>query len=274
MRELLRLLSSVAASFVVSLMTAEPAIADDSPEILRWNRTPLSIHLPVGQERYIWFPGRVQPGVPPDLISKLRVQAVNDTIYLQASEPFETTRLPVRDLTNGDFYLFDVTTSDNASTSPLRVVKATGNDEQAIIAGADVAVDEDALPGDGYQSLTRFAAQQSYAPERLIKQQPGIHSVPVPSAGQPVKGLLGDAPLETVPVASWRGRGGLYVTSVRVRNQTDQSLALDPRFAVGQWLTATFHHHGLAPAGKPGDTSTLYLISDRPFLEALVPWRG
>ncbi|MEL6965374.1 MAG: DUF3438 family protein, partial [Pseudomonadota bacterium] len=88
------------------------------------------------------------------------------------------------------------------------------------------------------------------------------------------KGPFCKRPFDTVPVASWRGRNGLYVTSVRVRNRSTQSLALDPRSAVGQWLTATFHHHGLAPAGEPGDTSTLYLISDRPFLEALVPWRG
>ncbi len=274
MRKLLHLLSSFVTGFLVSLTTAGPATADSSAEILRWNRAPLSIHLPVGQERYIWFPGRVQPGVPPNLVSKLRVQAVNDTIYLQASEPFETTRLPVRDLTNGDFYLFDIRTSDQASTTPLRVVKVTGNDQQAFIEGAEAAAESDTNQGDGYLRLTRFAAQQSYAPERLIKQEPGIHNVPMPSAGQPVKGLLGTAPLETVPVASWRGRGGLYVTSVRVRNRTDRSLALDPRSAVGQWLTATFHHHGLAPAGEPGDTSTLYLISDRPFLEALVPWRG
>ena len=272
MRMLSRLLTSLSASLVVSLITAGPAIADDTAEILRWNRAPLTIHLPIGQERYIWFPGRVQPGVPPDLISKLRVQAVNDTIYLQASEPFETTRLPVRDLTNGDFYLFDVTTSEEASTTPLRVVKVTGRDEQAFVEGSEAAAEEeDATRGDGYLKLTRFAAQQSYAPERLAKQEPGIHNVPLASAGRPIKGLLGAAPLETIPVASWRGRGGLYVTSVRVRNRSDQTLALDPRSAVGQWLTATFHHHDLAPVGRPGDTSTLYLISDRPFLEALVP---
>jgi integrating conjugative element protein (TIGR03749 family) len=247
-------------------------IADGSAEILRWSRAPLKVHLPIGQERYIWFPGRVQPGVPPNLVSKLRVQAVNDTIYLQASEPFETTRLPVRDLTNGDFYLIDVKTSDDASTAPLRVVKVTGGDEQAFIGGAE-ATKTDGGPdrGDGYLKLTRFAAQHSYAPERLVHQEPGIHNVPLPSAGRPLKGLLGSAPLETVPVASWRGRGGLYVTTVRVRNRSDAALALDPRSAVGQWLTATFHHHGLAPEGRPGDTSTLYLISDRPFLEALVP---
>ncbi|MEM9442865.1 MAG: TIGR03749 family integrating conjugative element protein [Pseudomonadota bacterium] len=274
MRILLHLSTGLAAGMIIGLMTAVPAFAEFKTEILRWNRAPLSIHLPIGQERYVWFPGRVQPGVPPDLISKLRVQAVNDTIYLQASEPFETTRLPVRDLTNGDFYLFDITTSDNAPTTPVRVVNVTGNDEQAFIEDAKALGEEKANHGVGYLKLTRFAAQQSYAPERLIKQEPGIHAVPLPSAGEPVNGLLQNGPFDTVPVASWRSRNGLYVTSVRVRNRSTQSLALDPRSAVGQWLTATFHHHGLAPAGDPGDTSMLYLISDRPFLEALVPWRG
>lgn len=77
--------------------------ANENVETVRWDRKPITLSLPVGQERYVWFPGRVQPGVPPELTGKLRVQAVNDTIYLLAKEPFPETRLPVRSLDDGAF---------------------------------------------------------------------------------------------------------------------------------------------------------------------------
>jgi len=248
--------------------------AQEAAEIVRWDRAPIPLTLPVGKERYIWFPGRVQPGIPPELTSKLRVQAVNDTIYLLAKEPFETTRLPVRDLEGGDFYLFDVRTDDKASSAPLRVVKTEGRDEDALI---DVADGGEAATGQdefGYVELTRFAAQQIYAPERLAEQTPGISKVPLPATGQPTAAFYRGGEVTTTPVASWRGQSGLYVTAIKVTNATQNRLDLDPRLARGDWLAATFHHRELSPNGEASDTSTLYLISDRPFLEVAEPWLG
>ncbi len=245
--------------------------AQEAPEIIRWDRKPISLSLAVGKERYVWFPGRVQPGIPPELTKKLRVQAVKDTIYLLASESFPTTRLPVRDLDTGDFYLFDIKTEDNAAATPVRVVKTTGRDEQALVeAPANESLDAKEI---GYVGLTRFAAQQIYAPERLTTQIQGISKVPLPATGKPITLYRGGA-VASILVASWRGRGGLYVTAVTVSNTTTESMSLDPRLARGEWLAAAFHHQTLGPKGTPSDTSTLYLISDRPFLEVAKPWLG
>jgi len=248
--------------------------AEEAAEIVRWDRAPIPLTLPVGEERYIWFPGRVQPGIPPELTSKLRVQAVNDTIYLLASESFEATRLPVRDLEGGDFYLFDVRTDDEASSAPLRVVKTEGRDEGALTDATNAEVGATGSEDFGYVELTRFAAQQIYAPKRLVEQTPGISKVPLPATGQPTAAFYRGGEVTTTPVASWRGQSGLYVTAVKVTNATQNRLALDPRLARGDWLAATFHHRELGPNGEASDTSTLYLISDRPFLEVAEPWLG
>jgi integrating conjugative element protein (TIGR03749 family) len=230
--------------------------------------------LPVGDERYIWFPGRVQPGIPPELTSKLRVQAVKDTIYLLARESFETTRLPVRDLESGDFYLFDVRTDGEASSTPLRVVKTAGRDEGALTERKDDGAASSDAAEFGYVELTRFAAQQIYAPKRLAEQKPGISKVPLPATGQPSAAFYRGGEVTVTPVASWRGQSGLYVTAVKITNATQNRLALDPRLARGDWLAATFHHRELGPSGEANDTSALYLISDRPFLEVAEPWLG
>lgn len=250
------------------LWAASPAIADETEEILRWDRAPLSVSLPVGKERYIWFPGRVQPGIPPELTGKLRVQAAGDTIYLLAKEPFEVTRLPVRDLDSENFYLFDLKTDEGAPDNPLRVIETTGRDEGSF---TDADVQEPAPRGDttefGYVALTRFAAKQVHAPERLAGTIAGIAEVPISVSTASDRELFRGGQVETRLISSWRGRSGLYVTAVKVTNATSLPMDLDPRLINGKWLAATFHHQELGPRGQPNGTSTLYLISDRPFLE-------
>ena len=271
MNSYLRRLAGILLAIPTVLLSGG-AFAEGDAEIVRWDRAPISLSLPIGKERYIWFPGKVQPGLPPELVESLRVQAVNDTIYLKALEAFETTRLPVRDLTNGDFYLLDIKTSADAPATPLQLVKVDGRDEQALVQSGDAKGAE--AQGIGYVTLTRFAAQQIYAPKRLAKQEAGIHAVPLPANQAPIPGLYSNAQVQAVPVASWRGSSGLYVTAVKVTNVASTPLPLDPRLAQGQWLTATFHHQSLGPKGEPSDQSTLYLISDRPFLEVVEQWLG
>jgi hypothetical protein len=65
-------------------------------------------------------------------------------------------------------------------------------------------------------------------------------------------------------------------TAVRLRNRTYKPVILDPRTALrGEWLAATFQYARLLPAGHEADTTAVYLISARPFADALgvVPGR-
>ena len=117
----------------------------------------------------------------------------------------------------------------------------------------------------GYAALTRYAAQQLYAPTRLIPRQPGVVAIPV--SAEPVE-LVHGARIEAVPVAAWKA-GLRYVTAVKLTNRTQRPVVLDPRELRGAWLAATFQHNRLLPAGDEADTTAVYLISDRPFDVAL-----
>ena len=122
-----------------------------------------------------------------------------------------------------------------------------------------------------YVALTRFAAQQLYAPERLLRELEGVYRVPVSDQGTvPLIRTAGTlAEIEATPLASWADETGLYV---RLRNLTSQPVVLDPRTALrGEWLAATFQHARLFPAGHEADTTAVYLISARPFADALGP---
>lgn len=267
------LLGFVCTTMLLLSATRDQAVVAE--ETIRWDRAPIAVTLPVGTERYLWFPGRVQPGIPPELTGKLRVQAAGDTIYLLAKEPFDTTRLPVRDLDEGYFYLFDVRTDDEAPSTPVRVVKSTGRDEGTLTEPTTQGTSSTGDAEDfGYVALTRFAAKQIYAPDRLTQKVKGITKVPLAGTGQIKPGFYRGGAVEAIPIAGWRGRSGLYVTALKVANTTSERVALDPRLARGKWLAATFHHGELGAQGDPDDTSTLYLISDRPFLEVAQSWLG
>ena len=212
-----------------------------------------------GQEQRIEFPAAVKVGVPAPIQSLLRTQSVNGTVYLLAHAPFGSSRLMVRELDSGRIYLFDVTAAEEGGASqPIQITVADASKPDTDSATAS----HNAGQGQpGYIQLTRFAAQQLYAPARLVKDRPGIVRVPV--TRDPVD-LLHGGTIEATPLVAWRA-GGLYVTAVKLTNRTDQPQTLDPRDLRGAWLTATFQHHRLLPKGDEADTTAVYLISARPF---------
>ncbi len=233
----------------------------ESTERIEWKKTPIQLNLKVGHERLVHLPGSVKVGVPASLQPLLRTQSVNGTVYFLANAPFDATRVMVRTVDDGQIYLFDVSASkEGGQTHPMQVfVKAAGANESG---QTDPSVgSNEASVQYSYVTLTRFAAQQLYAPARLVQDRPGIVRVSV--TREPVALLRGGA-VDAAPLVAWRA-DGLYVTAVKLTNRSDQPQTLDPRHLRGTWLTAAFQHNRLLPAGSDADTTAVYLISARPF---------
>ena len=231
----------------------------DTLERIEWKKAPIRLELAVGQEQRIEFPASVKVGVPASVQGLLRTQSVNGTVYLLAHAPFGSNRLMVRELESGRIYLFDVLAAEDGGAGHPIQVYVTGDDgttKDNATASNDAGQDR-----PGYIQLTRFAAQQLYAPARLVKDRPGIVRVPV--SRDPVDLLHGGA-IEATPLVAWR-TNGLYITAVKLTNRTNQAQTLDPRDLRGAWLTASFQHHRLFPKGDEADTTAVYLISARPF---------
>ncbi len=238
-----------------SLVYAE----SDTLERIEWKKAPIRLELKVGQEQRIEFPASVKVGVPASVQGLLRTQSVNGTVYLLAHTPFGSNRLMVRELDSGRIYLFDVTAAEEGGVGhPIQIYVAGTSkpDKDSATASSDARQDP-----PSYIQLTRFAAQQLYAPSRLVSGRPGIVRVPV--ARDPVD-LLHGGTVQATPLVAWRSNG-LYVTAVKLTNRTHQAQTLDPRDLRGSWLTASFQHHRLLPKGDEADTTAVYLISARPF---------
>ena len=265
--------SCIQGLFVILLTFASANVIADASERVLWDKRPISVHLQVGNERIIHFPDDVRYWLPDTVKRHVSVLAANGVLYIRAMEPFPTTRLRIQGLNDQQVYLLDITASEVAAVSDELIVMTKKNTRNRSKEATAYRTTE-----DWRIRLTRYAAQQLYAPERLVDGDSAIKRIPVESKTSVP--LIRGGLVEAVPIASWQGHG-LTVTAVRVRNLSRQSLrlqfdrsgshqTLDLSYLMrGDWLTATLQHDRLGAMGDETDTTTLYLVSNRPFVESL-----
>ena len=260
-----------AKPIAVKSVAASPAPNDgavsisDTPVRLIWNRTPLPLGLQVGTERMITFPAPVRLGIPPEISPFVRAQLVDRTAYLVTNAPFSKVRIVAENPLNGTVILLDVSSLKTiAATAPVEIFLDKKSEREPIAVRRPKTDDEEQLLEVDQVSLTRYAAQQLYAPRRLIKELPGVRQVQLDPS--PVTGLYRNAKIKAEPVGGWRSPEH-FVTAVKLTNTGEAPVDLDPRNLRGQWRTATFQHTRILAAGNEEDTTVVYLISDRRFEE-------
>jgi integrating conjugative element protein (TIGR03749 family) len=260
-----------AKPIAVKSVAASPAPNDgvvsisDTPVRLIWNRTPLPLGLQVGTERMITFPAPVRLGIPPEIAPFVRAQLVDRTAYLVTNAPFSKVRIVAENPLNGTVILLDVSSLKTiAATAPVEIFLDKKSEREPIAVRRPKTDDEEQLPEVDQVSLTRYVAQQLYAPRRLIKELPGVRQVQLDPS--PVTGLYRNAKIKAEPVGGWRSPEH-FVTAVKLTNTGEAPVDLDPRNLRGQWRTATFQHTRILAAGNEEDTTVVYLISDRRFEE-------
>lgn len=261
-------LSSVFIFLTILIQT--PLALADTPaslgdEAIVWERAPIIVTLPIGKERFVSFPSAVQLGYDKNRLpdSVLRVENDHQTLYLMARKSFPITRVEVK-LATGEIILMDISATDRGDDNPIDVV----------FPKFIQSIDTSSYTSQGsydldYVSLTRYAIQQLYAPTRLLTDSSTIIRFPMQTTY--VVPLFYDGSVSSMPLASWRQNNN-YVTALLVKNRLHELLRLDPRLLCGDWKAATFFpQETLASQGTPidKDTSTLFVVSDRPFSEAM-----
>ena len=255
---------------VVCLLVASSARA----ETVEWARTPIPVTLGVGVERQVRFEGPATVGVPAELLETgaLRAEFANDTAYWLAAEPFAARRFRVRLERTGEFVLLDVEAVADAggAAEPLEI-RVARPEADAIAPSQSPAAD----PRDGAVALIRDAARLDLAPPRLAGLPAG--TVVVETARTDAARLYRhpDRARTRWSVVGQLSRAGLFVTTLEAVNRSPGPVEIDVRrlrareaprsgtgggfLAIG-WTRAT-----LAPAGTPGFTTRLYVVSREPF---------
>lgn len=233
----------------------------------QWSQFPLPLNLKVGVEQNIHIPEAIdiRVGVPSSLANKLETEIIGNHLWVKATDYFPDTRLIVVAQPLGTMIL-QVRANESAvpvgpifieSQSKLKEKPSSGTSEQY-----------------GFITITRWVIQQLYAPERLLKDIPGVSRVEVNQSpvnifrcGARVPTLCGGA-VRATAIASWRSLNH-YATAVQITNNMDVPIILDPRELVGRWRTAAFVHSRLGPTGHIDDSTVLVLISDQPYFTSI-----
>lgn len=248
-----------AEGLAATLRSSSPAV---ETERLLWNDVPVAFTVPVGTESVLRLPSACEVGIPPELAGKLRVEGVKNVLLLKATDAFPSARLALRSIVGNHVYLLDIAASNTARTEQFELIDPS----VALLQGVPRPdrLEPAAPPGDLRIALTRFASHEFYAPERL---RGGLSAARINVVATPVDLYRGGA-VRAIPRASWAYHGH-FVTAVELANLTPDVRELDPRLLRGAWLTATFQHSIIAPAGSDGALTMVYLVSDRPFGDTL-----
>lgn len=278
------------------LLLASRAVAHTPPttlvmnvpdtEHIVWHKLPIPVDLPVGKERLISFSVPVRLG-PCNVghntntaLTRDRLTLYNNagTLYMTAHQVFSPQRLMVCLPSKQTVVYLDLQGKSVADDAPLSIVLPSVVHVNAITTNQNrspqITVDQ--------VTLMRYAIQQLYAPERLLTAHPAITRTPMVTTKHVA--LFNQANVIALPLASWRS-GHRYVTAVQVENPmaipqalwtTDctQSTQLCLR---GNWQAVSFYPRiYLGVHGSSRDQTTVFVISSRPFGEALKapkPWR-
>lgn len=241
-----------------------------------WEDKPLSLILPVGQEIRVVFPTDVDIQVPLAVSEKLTSLAPNNRmIYWTSNEAFPSGRILATAKDGHTVYVLDVSADKSAikedivieDPSRVSITTPTANSPQASGNSQD---EPEALEDPVEIILTRFASQILYAPSRLVpsdariaqtKSKPLDKNFPLLQSGHGER-------VSVNIVGAWAGFGK-FITAVLIVNQSPVEFEFDASRVRGNFTHITAQHMRIGPKSALTDRTTLYLISDVPFAEAL-----
>lgn len=258
-----------AAAQRAALRQVTPAPSTGPVERAVFAREPVRVQLQVGRERLITLPSDALLHVPSDMESVARLESIGGTIYVTAMVPFTAIRIVAELVDSGQQIPFDLIASKSTKEDgelQVAVMEPPTVPNPMAAGAASAAAAPAPEPAADMVQLTRHAARQLYAPRRLAMGTPGVSQVAVDFA--PVPGLLRGASVVAQPVGQWKS-GNLYVTAVRITNQSRFALELPLESIRGRWISATAQHGRIGAAGTDTDTTALYLVCDRTFAACL-----
>ncbi len=272
----------LALSLLTSMNLAYSDPASSQIQHLLWKQDILSIALPLHQEKIIEVcsaqstpdhcnPVPLTPYLPQTEMANGTLQSINNAgvIYLTATQAFENklAEFKLNDQ-KGTVVLVRLTASESGNTDHLEILLPPESSSNVSDSGAS--------PGTADQTLSdkiRWVAEQLYAPKRLLTEPNWIRRVPMRT--EQFVPIYTDSEISAMPLASWQA-GDEFITAVLLRNnQSHQAIALNFNGLRGQWIAASFFREGkidsywLAPARDPNDSTTLIVVSNLPFAEAL-----
>lgn len=257
----------IAVVFANLFMLANAFALEQKVRHVIWDKTPIHITLPLNQERMIRFPLAISI-VDSQLPENMGIMKIQDALYLSTPEPIVNKRLVVQLMPDGEVIVLSISANtDAADTTPVEIVMAkSGQMNNADEHKAGTTDEIRTSPKLNPVILTRFAIQSLFSPERLLVTPEGVSRTAMRTHKNVV--MVYGASIIARPIISWQGED-LFITAVELRNALNKPVAIHPKQLIGNWQTASFYPgNTLGPRGSK-DTTTVFVVSDKPFGEAL-----
>lgn len=244
------------------------ALAD---RVLVWNKDPLPIVLPIDKEVRMTFPTDVHIQIPVGILGSLESLAPNQqVVYWKATKAFDRARVVVASLDGTSVYMLDLSANTNGTAENLLLEDADRVVVDASYHRSETPASTHAVDDPVEIILTRFASQMLYAPTRLRPTNGDIYTqdnVRLTTDFPLIRSQFGES-YHVEVVGSWSGYGR-YITAVMMINQGTRPVQVNPGLVQGNFTHITPQHTSLGPKGTIEDRTTLYLISEMPFVAAV-----
>jgi len=250
----------------IALLLVCQMVQADNFEHVVWDKSPINIKLPLEKERMVVFQGPVKL-IHNELEGFAIIQKTKDTFYIKALRDFAPKSVVVRVIPDGDVIKLNVSAdASSMNKTPIEIVSkdATSAANEAISTSAGTPINT--------ITLTRFAIQSLYAPERVLEMPQGVGRVAMNT--HKTVNLISGGGVMAHPLLSFGG-DGLTVTAVRINNLLSKPQEIEPDMLYGKWESIAFYpSNALAPKGKQGDETIVFVTSNKPFNDALNELQG
>ena len=253
------------------LSVAHAHSKEEGVETVVWDKAPISITIPLNQERRTDFPVEVDLYIPREIASYINATVTKEgSVFWRANDSFDKTRMMVEDKSGNTQWIIDINASKEAPTHPLSIVDSRvltppttdiePTNHTSSASGSIDYVDE--------VQFIQLMARQFYGPERLSHLPPMVTG----SKTKPLEIKLHFEPnIKTVIRGRWQTNsplGSLYGTAIEVTNTSNLPVTPDPNDLLARPLMMGVQNSMLASYGSyPDDVTYWYIVTDRAFEE-------
>tara|TARA_Y100000588_G_scaffold369467_1_gene438519 strand:- start:70 stop:849 length:780 start_codon:yes stop_codon:yes gene_type:complete len=250
----------------IALLVVCQMVQADNFEHVVWDKSPINIKLPLEKERMVVFQGPVKL-IHNELEGFAIIQKTKDTFYIKALRDFAPRSVVVRVIPDGEIIKLNV--SADASSMNKTPIEILSKDSRTM---ANEAISTSSGTPINTITLTRFAIQSLYAPERVLEMPQGVGRVAMNT--HKTVNLISGGGVMAHPLLSFGG-DGLTVTAVRINNLLSKPQEIEPDMLYGKWESIAFYpSNALAPKGRQGDETIVFVTSNKSFGDALNELQG
>lgn len=250
--------------FLLVLVVMLLSLAVNAKERVLWQQgVEISADLMVGVERKISFPEGVRLGSKAKYAQMFKASLIDNVFYITAITVFNE-KITLQGLESGRFYIIQASvSSDSGKAKDELIVHLEPEKGPQKVADNRVALAEGVSKKIAPIDLVQYVSQTLYAPSSaLIEPTPSIKRVALKK--RVVPNLYRGGYFKATVLGGWFG-SGLYVTAVKLSNETASNLAFEPCRVRGDFYSAVVQFKKAYPKGHKHDFTVAYLLSRKPF---------